>query len=140
MPPQRLSAHASRRRATTPPLGSPVGPRHAEVQAMLEAVRTRSTRFEQGSELIAGGRAGEAVPIFRQLVTEDPQNRRYRQRFLLALGLEHRDEGRLDDAIRELDRAHHLDPDTEDVATALRATREQRESGRAGILSRFFGR
>lgn len=126
----------------TGPVPVPVPPpskKAEQVKALLEAVKTRQSRLDQGNKLIREGRWAEAKEVLRTLAAEDPQSRKFRQRYQLALGLEHRSERRFDEAVRELERALSLDPNADDVADALRVTREQRDAAK-GILSKFFGR
>jgi hypothetical protein len=110
-----------------------------DVHAMLDLVRTRGARTEQANTHIALGRYTEAREALLQLVSEEPQNRKLRQRLHLATGLEHRAAQRYDDAVRELERAITFDPTSADVHEALRVTREQRDAAR-GLFGKLFGR
>jgi tetratricopeptide (TPR) repeat protein len=109
-----------------------------EVQALLEAAKTRNTRYEDALRLIARGRYREAREALHALATEDAQSKRFRAALSLAWGLEHLQEGKLDDAHRELDRAAALDPDNPDVQAALKKLAEQRKKG--GLLGKLFGK
>jgi Tfp pilus assembly protein PilF len=110
----------------------------AEVRALLESAKTRSQRFELAVRHMQKGRVREARVILNQLVGEDPQSRRFRVKLYHAMALELRGDGKLDEAIRELDRAVALDPDAHDVADLLKKVTAER--GRGGIFSKIFGR
>jgi hypothetical protein len=133
---------AARAAGTQPPRATnPPDPKKAaEVKALLDAAKTRQIRLDQGNRMLREGRWSQAREIFKQLAAEDPQSRKVRQRYQLALGLEHRAEKRFDEAVRELERALSLDPTADDVAEALRVTRDQRDAARAGLFSKLFGR
>ncbi len=110
-----------------------------EVRALLEEARTRGQRFEQAGRLITEADYAEARALMQKLAAEDPQNRKYRVRLYLATGLEHLGAERLDDAVRELERATALEPDNVEVARALIRARERKDA-RGGIFSKLFGR
>jgi hypothetical protein len=109
-----------------------------DVQAILDAAKTRSSRFEQANRLMSQGQFEPAREILQRIATEDPQNRRYRIRLHLAWGLEHRGQRRYEEAVREIERALALDPENAEVADALLKTREQ--GAQRGIFSKLFGR
>jgi len=110
----------------------------AEVRALLESAKTRSQRFDLAVRHVQKKRFREAKGILTQLVAEDPSSRRFRVKLYHAAALELQEEGKLDEAIRELERAVALDHEAHDVQDALRKALEQR--GRGGIFSKIFGR
>jgi tetratricopeptide (TPR) repeat protein len=108
------------------------------VQALLEAAKTRTRRFDDAQISMAQGRYREAREALQRLAAEDPATKKFRVQLHLATGLEHRAAARFDEAIRELERAVALDPECADAAEALRRLQEQKRSG--GFLSKLFGR
>ena len=132
MPPARPGTLGSGRKAppTTPPGRSP-----EDVQALLESARTRGQRFEEALRLLAQGIYHEAREALHKITAEDPQSRRYRVALHLAWGLEYREAGDRDKAIRELERAVALDPECTEAVDALRKLQEKR----GGILGKLFG-
>jgi curved DNA-binding protein CbpA len=136
--PRRPSPTMPPRRPTLPP--APVSPNtgrtEEEVRALLEEARTRSQRFEQASRLLDAGKFADARERFLKLASEDPQNRRYRHKLLLAIGLEHRDAGRIDEAVRELERAATLDTVPNQATEALKKIHGERK----GLFGKLFGR
>jgi hypothetical protein len=125
-------------RPTRPPTAPTTGKSPAEVQAMLEAAKTRAKRFEDAQVSMVQGRYRDAKEILQKLAAEDPATKKFRVQLHLATGLEHKGANRSDEAIRELERAVALDPECTDAAEALRKLQEQKKSG--GFLSKFFGR
>ena len=108
------------------------------MKALLESTKTRQHRYEQACRLLIRGRTREAKTIFNQLAAEDPQNRRYRARVMHATAVELREDGKLDEAIRELERAVLHDPELADMQDALKKLVAER--GKGGIFSKIFGR
>jgi hypothetical protein len=78
----------------------------------------------------------EATALLRVLVTEDPHNRRFRQKLYLATGLELCAAGHVDEARRELERSAALEPEPAEAAEALRKV----QATRKGLLGKLFGR
>lgn len=104
---------------------------------MLESAKTRVHRFEQAVRHLAQGQPEPAREILAKLVSEDPESRRYRHKLHYATGLAHRDAGRLEHALRELERAVALDPESSEAQEALRKVQER---SRGGLFSKIFGR
>lgn len=130
--------------AGSPPPAAPRSPSTGrtteQVRALLEEARTRGSRFERARSLVEDGAYGEARAIFHKLASEDPQSRRYRVRMHHAGGMEHLAAGRIEEGVRELERAAALEPENPELARAVAKAKEQRESGRGGIFSKLFGR
>ena len=108
-----------------------------QVSALLEAMQTRVQRFDHACRLLVRNRVQEARAALTQLVSEDPHNRKYKVKLMHATALEYRDEGRIDEAVRELERAVNFDPEAVEIRTALEKLREQRGKG---LFSKLFGR
>src|SRR5206468_1182185 len=109
-----------------------------EVQAMLDAARTRTQRFEEALRLMTLGQYRQAREALFKIAAEDPQNKKYRVQLYLAWGMEHKTEKRTEDAIRELERAVSLEPTCTDAMEELQKLHDQQKKG--GILSKLFGR
>jgi len=124
--------------APVKPASPQTGRSSAEVRALLESAKTRSQRFDLAVRHIQKKRYREAMNILGQLAAEDPSSRRFRVKLYHATALELIEEGKLDEGIRELERAVALDHEAHDVQEALRKAQEQR--GRGGIFSKIFGR
>jgi tetratricopeptide (TPR) repeat protein len=122
--------------AGTKPVSPQTGRSPEQVTAVLEAVQTRGQRFELACRLIQKNRAQEARPLLNQLVSEDRHHRKYRVKLMHAVALEHRDAGRFDEAIRDLERAVAFDPEVPEIRAELEKLREQRK----GFFSKLFGR
>jgi tetratricopeptide (TPR) repeat protein len=122
----------------TPAVSPQTGRSQAEVKALLESTRTRQQRYEQACRFLLRGRTHEAKTIFTQLAGEDPQSRKFRARVIHAAAVELREEGKIDDAIRELERAVQVDPELADMQDALKKLVAER--GKGGIFSKIFGR
>jgi tetratricopeptide (TPR) repeat protein len=124
----------------SPPVSKPVSPQTGrspeQVTAVLEAVQTRGQRFELACRLIQKNRTQEARPILNQLVSEDRHHRKYRVKLMHAIALEHRDAGRFDEAIRDLEKAVAFDPEVPEIRAELEKLREQTK----GFFSKLFGR
>lgn len=132
-PPAASPAKVNVRPPTTPGTGrSP-----EEVQALLEAARTRQTRFEDAVRLMAKGRYREAREALFHIAAEDPQKKRYRAQLHLAWGLEHLADGKPEEAQRELERALGLEPDNAEIREAMRKAQGEKKSG---IFGKLFGR
>jgi curved DNA-binding protein CbpA len=140
--PPRPAGNPPRREPATPPAVSFRGrSRHiTDVNAVLEQAKTRGQRFEEAQRLLAQGQWQAAREAFQKIATEDSQSRRYRSYLCYARGLEHRACGRIEEAIKELERAVALDPDGEaaEFRNDLDKTREMKKGG--GLFSKIFGR
>ena len=121
----------------TPSQGVPKRP--SDVGAVLEQARSRTQRFDEALRLFTQGHYREAREAFHRLATEDSQQKRYRVYLSYAMGLEHREAGRIDDAVKELERAVFLDPDLAEARRDLDKTRELKKTG-GGLFSKLFGR
>jgi hypothetical protein len=106
---------------------------------MLEAARTRTTRFEEAQQLILKGQFKAAREALFAIAAEDAQSKRYRVQLHYAWGLEHFSDGRLDEAQRELERCLTLDPEHADAQGALKKVAEQKKKS-GGIFGKLFGR
>jgi tetratricopeptide (TPR) repeat protein len=116
---------------------APAPPPQRAVTSLLEQVRTRPQRIEDALFHLKKGRFRQAREALHTVAAEDPQNKRVRTFLHLAWGLEHRQTGNLDEAVRELERALTIDPT---CAEAEKALREVREKSKKGIFSKIFGR
>ncbi len=148
-PTTRPTARVATVPASPPPPGAarkPSGPTTGigasaqEVQAMLEAARTRGQRFDEAVALLARGKYKQAREAFYKIAMEDPQGKRYRVQLHLAWGLEHMTDGKPAEAQRELERAVALDPECAEAKTALAKAQEQQKKPSGGILGKLFGR
>ena len=106
------------------------------MRALLDEARTRGQRFEQAARHIARGNYTQARELLTKLVAEDPQSRRFRLKLLYATGLEHRDAGRFDEAVRELERAAALENEPGEATEALKKLQAERK----GLFGKLFGR
>jgi len=134
-PPAAAKPEAPRR--PTPPARAPAAPAKRDVADLLEQVRTRPQRTEEALFHLKKGRFRQAREALHTIAAEDPQNKRIRTFLHLSWGLEHRESGNLDEAVRELERALTIDPA---CAEAEKALREVRDKSKKGILSKIFGR
>jgi tetratricopeptide (TPR) repeat protein len=133
--------------ATPPAAGKPEPPRRPappatpppkrDVASLLEQVRTRPQRIEDALFHLKKGRFRQAREALHAVAAEDPQNKRVRTFLHLSWGLEHRETGNIDEAVRELERALTIDPA---CAEAEKALREVRDKSKKGIFSKIFGR
>jgi len=124
------------------PSGTPsqgVPRRQSEVDAVLEQARGRTQRFDEATRVFQRGEYPEAREAFQRLAAEDPQNKKYRVYLYYAWGLEHRAAGRIDEALRELERAVFLEPELAEARRDLDKTRELKKAG-GGLFSKLFGR
>jgi curved DNA-binding protein CbpA len=128
------------RRSTLAPTGGPPGRSASDARAFLDAAQTRGARYQQAGALLAEGKPGEARALLQKLALEDPQDRKIRRRLLHASGLEHLAAARLDEAVRDLERALLLGDEDETIARALVDARDRRQAGRGGIFSKLLGR
>lgn len=110
-----------------------------EVQAMLEAARTRGQRFDDAQQLMLRGKYKQAREALYEIAAEDPQSKRYKVQLHLAWGLEHQADGKLEEAQRELERTLQYEPEHSDAQAALRKVLEQRKKS-GGLLGKLFGR
>ena len=124
-------------RRSSPSTGMGASPQ--EVQAMLDAARTRGQRFEEAVHLLVHGKYREAREAFYKIAMEDPQSKRYRIQLHYAWGLEHLADGKPAEAQRELERALALEPENHDIKSALAKAQEQLKKP-SGILGKLFGR
>jgi tetratricopeptide (TPR) repeat protein len=138
--PPRPAGNPPRREPATPPAVSFRGrPRNiTDVNAVLEQAKTRGQRFEEAQRLLAQGQWQAAREAFHKIAAEDSQSRRYRSYLSYARGLEHRACGRIDEAIKELERAVALDSEVPEFRNDLDKTREMKKGG--GLFSKIFGR
>jgi curved DNA-binding protein CbpA len=117
-----------------------------EVQAMLEAARTRTQRFEDALALLGRGKYREAREALYKIAMEDPQSKRYRVQLHHAWGLEHLADGKLAEAQRELERALGMEPESAEIKAALAKLKDetqalnQKKRQQSGILGKLFGR
>jgi tetratricopeptide (TPR) repeat protein len=128
-------------RATGTPgqVGTPGGVRPGtDVNAVLEQAKNRTLRFDEAHKLFVQGDYQAAREAFHKIAAEDPQTKKYRVYLSYAWGLEHRAAGRLDEAIKELERAVGLEPSHADIRKDLERTREMKKGG--GLFSKLFGR
>ena len=95
--------------------------------------------YEEAMRLFAQGHYGEAREAFQRIAAEEPQAKKYRVYVYYAGGLEHRAAGRIDDAIKELERAVFLEPELAEARRDLEKTRELKKSG-GGLFAKLFGR
>jgi hypothetical protein len=131
---------------TTPPVSfkapaapaMPAKPSGPDVNAVLEQARTRALRFEEAQRLLSHGSYREAREAFHKIAAEDPQSKRYRVYLHYAWGLEHRAAGKIEEAVKELERAVALEPEFADAKKDLEKTKDSKKSG--GIFSKLFGR
>jgi curved DNA-binding protein CbpA len=148
--PRSETPPVGRPRSETPPVGKPraltppvvpvsptTGRTEEQVRALLDEARTRGPRFERAVRAIARGDLAEARELLVKLTAEDPQSRRYRAKLHFVNGLEHRDAGRVDEAVRELERAAALEGDLRGEAAEALA---KLQSERKGLFGRLFGR
>lgn len=105
---------------------------------MLEAAKTRNQRFDDAQKLIMTGRYQQARLALQGIAGEDPHTTRFRVQLHLAWGLEHKTEGRVDEAIRELERAVLLDSSCREAAAVLQKLQASRKG--TGLFSKWFGR
>lgn len=112
----------------------------AEVQAMLESARTRGQRFDEAHRLLAQGKYRAAREALFQIAAEDPQNKRFRVALALAWGLEHHADGRLDEALRELERAVSIEPENQDAQAALKRVQDEKKKKGTGLFGKLFGK
>src|SRR5262249_11784760 len=110
-----------------PPVSPTTGRTEEQVKALLDEARTRTPRFDQATRLAARGQYAEAKEILAKLATEDPQSRRYRHKLLFVTGIEHREAGRAEDALRELERAAALENEPGEAAEALKKLQAERK-------------
>lgn len=101
----------------------------ADVNALVEEAKGREKRYALARTMLQEGRYREAREALLRLATEEPGTRKFRVTLHLAWGLEHRHEGRADDAARELERALALEPDNAEAAEALRKLEADRKRG-----------
>jgi tetratricopeptide (TPR) repeat protein len=118
--------------------GRPITRPPEEVKAMLDAAKTRNQRFEDAQKLMVVGKYQQARMALQGIAGEDPHMIRYRVQLHLAWGYEHKGEGRVDEAVRELERAVLLDPTCTEAVRALEKLQAARKG--TGLFSKFFGR
>jgi hypothetical protein len=123
--------------AASPPVSPTTGRTHDEVRAILESAKNRPQRFEQAVALIVKRELPAAREILAKLVAEDPQAKRFRVQLLHVTALQLETTDRLDEALRELERAAALDPEADDVQRDLKRLRDKK--GRGGFFSKLFG-
>jgi hypothetical protein len=136
-PPPKPLIRASKLQAGS---AAPSGPR-PEVAAMLASAKTRTARFEEGMKLLVQGEYRRAREAFHRLATEDPHSKKVRAHMHWAWGLEHKAEGRVADAQRELERGLGIDPEHHEIAEELRKldTGKGKDMGK-GLFSKLLGR
>src|SRR5262249_37691533 len=126
----------ARRPLPRPPRGLPPPQPKRDVKDLLEQVRTRPQRIEDALQQLRKGRFRQAREALHLIAAEDPQNKRVRTYLHFAWGMEHRENGNLDEAARELERSLKLDPKFAEAEKALR----ELGKGKKGLFSKIFGR
>ncbi len=106
--------------------------------AVTDTLRRRTDEYEMALKMITQGRYKDARTLFHKVAVEDPKTKKYRVQMHYSWGLEHEDDGHVDKARKEFERALTIDPEFKRAHEALDRLPQDKKG--SGFFSKIFGR
>src|SRR5262249_41683315 len=115
---------------------TPVASAEAAPEAARRPQASSRPAAEEGFDLFAQNRYGEARTKLAEALRRDPRNRKMRVTYHLAVGFDLRSQGRDDDARKQFESVLVLDPENAEAVAALRSQSAEKQAAKRTFLDK----